>query len=140
MNKYRSQYLVVSTTGWTLMIIVRSGSCPVLNQLVNCPTYHWLPCLYSQTLMNFSQVLPDISRGLLLGKSLQLGRMSSNPNAFSKLNSAQQVPLLILSHSSLVCKTTLWSRQETMGNPYRQRNGIASCSQVAVASRSGNRN
>ena len=91
-------------------------------------------------LMKFSLILPDKSCEMLLGKWLQSGRISSNPNALARLNSARQVPLVILSHSSLVGKTTLWSRQEMMGNPYRQRNGTASCSQVWVASWSGNRN
>ena len=97
-------------------------------------------CVYSQLLRNFSLILPDISCTLLLGNSLQSGSKFSSPNAFAKLNSARQVLLLILSHSSLVGKTTLWARQEMIGNPYRQRNGTASCSHLSVANWAGIRN
>ena len=69
-------------------------------------------------------ILPDASE--LLGNSLQSGRIASNFNDIARVNSDLHVVLIILSHSSLVGKTTFCSRQEKMGNSYRQRKGIAS--------------
>ena len=71
----------------------------------------------------------------LLGNSLQSGRRASNSDDIARVNSALHVVVIILSHSSLVGKTTFCSRQEKMGNPYRQRNGIASCLHPSLASR-----